>query len=44
MIAENDVPLHVDRVLSKPPKLIELRAVLAELAGGITQANIQEAS
>ncbi|MBS0417007.1 MAG: PAS domain-containing protein [Proteobacteria bacterium] len=29
--AENDLPPHVDRVLSKPPKLTELRAVLAEL-------------
>ena len=31
--AENDMPQHVDRVLSKPPKLPELRAVLAELTG-----------
>jgi DNA-binding response OmpR family regulator len=29
--AENDVPQHVDRVLSKPAKLHELRAVLTEL-------------
>ena len=27
--AEGDVPAHVDRVLSKPPKLRELRAALA---------------
>ena len=27
--AEGDVPLHVDRVLSKPPKLRELREALA---------------
>ena len=33
MIAEGDVPLHVDRVLSKPPKLGELRAALAQLCG-----------
>lgn len=31
MIEENDTPPHVDRVLSKPPKLVELRAALAEL-------------
>jgi len=31
--AENDIPQHVDYVLSKPPKLPELRAVLAELTG-----------
>jgi CheY-like chemotaxis protein len=32
LVAENDVPTHVDRVLSKPPKLRELRAALAELS------------
>ena len=35
--AEGDVPLHVDRVLSKPPKLRELRAVLAALTDHVTQ-------
>ncbi|MFL6604657.1 MAG: ATP-binding protein [Steroidobacteraceae bacterium] len=34
LIAENDVPACVDRVLSKPPRLIELRTALAELTGG----------
>jgi len=34
LIAEGDIPPHVDRVLNKPPKLRELRAALAELAGG----------
>jgi PAS domain S-box-containing protein len=29
--AENDMPQHVDRLLSKPPKLFELRAALLEL-------------
>jgi CheY-like chemotaxis protein len=29
MVAEGDVPPHVDRVLSKPPKLRELREALA---------------
>jgi len=33
LIAENDVPACVDRVLSKPPRLIELRTALAELSG-----------
>jgi PAS domain S-box-containing protein len=32
LMAENDIPQHVDRVLSKPPKLAEIRAVLGELA------------
>jgi signal transduction histidine kinase/ActR/RegA family two-component response regulator len=44
LIAENDVPPQVDRVLSKPPKLAELRAALAELTGGSTQVDIEEAS
>ncbi|MGH8264625.1 MAG: response regulator [Steroidobacteraceae bacterium] len=29
LIAEGDVPMHVDQVLSKPPKLSQLRAALA---------------
>jgi CheY-like chemotaxis protein len=37
LIAENDVPPYVDRILSKPPRLIELRAALAELADGHSQ-------
>ena len=31
LLAENDIPAHVDRVLSKPPRLGELRAALARL-------------
>jgi nitrogen-specific signal transduction histidine kinase len=31
LIAANDTPPHVDKVLSKPPRLHELRAALAEL-------------
>jgi signal transduction histidine kinase/ActR/RegA family two-component response regulator len=31
LLAENDIPPHVDRVLSKPPRLAEVRAALAEL-------------
>jgi CheY-like chemotaxis protein len=29
LVAEEDIPPHVDRVLSKPPDLIELREALA---------------
>jgi CheY-like chemotaxis protein len=32
MIVANDIPPHVSRVLAKPPRLQELRPVLAELA------------
>ena len=32
LIAANDIPTHVDKVLAKPPRLHELRAALAELA------------
>ena len=35
LVAEGDIPPHVDRVLNKPPKLKELRAALAELAGTV---------
>jgi CheY-like chemotaxis protein len=31
LIAANDVPAHVDKVLSKPPRLHELRAAMSEL-------------
>jgi CheY-like chemotaxis protein len=31
MLAEQDTPAHVDRVLSKPPRLAELRNALREL-------------
>jgi len=34
LIAENDTPPHVDRILSKPPKLAALRTALAELTAG----------
>jgi signal transduction histidine kinase len=33
MLAERDTPPHVDRVLSKPPRLLELRGALRELVG-----------
>jgi signal transduction histidine kinase/ActR/RegA family two-component response regulator len=39
LIAENEIPPHVDRVLSKPPKLTEVRAALGDLtASGPTAA------
>jgi CheY-like chemotaxis protein len=31
LVADEDIPPHVDRVLSKPPRLSDLRAVLAHL-------------
>jgi len=31
MVAEGDIPPHVDRVLAKPPRLREIRQALAEL-------------
>jgi PAS domain S-box-containing protein len=33
LIDDGDIPPHVDRVLGKPPRLAQLRAVLAELVG-----------
>jgi signal transduction histidine kinase len=38
LLAENDVPPHVNRVLNKPPRLHELRAALAEAAAGAVQS------
>jgi CheY-like chemotaxis protein/anti-sigma regulatory factor (Ser/Thr protein kinase) len=32
MLAEHEIPPHVDRLLSKPPRLSELRMALAELS------------
>jgi signal transduction histidine kinase/CheY-like chemotaxis protein/HAMP domain-containing protein len=31
LLSEDDIPPHVDRVLSKPPKIVELRSALAAL-------------
>jgi hypothetical protein len=31
LVAENDIPPHVNRVLNKPPRLAELRAALFDL-------------
>ncbi len=38
MLSEGDMPPHVDRVLSKPPKVADLRAALAELIAGPSRA------
>jgi CheY-like chemotaxis protein/anti-sigma regulatory factor (Ser/Thr protein kinase) len=38
LIATDDTPEHVSRVLSKPPKMVELRAVLAELVRAVPDA------
>jgi signal transduction histidine kinase/ActR/RegA family two-component response regulator len=35
LISDNDIPPYVDRLLSKPPKLRELRATLAQLTSHI---------
>jgi CheY-like chemotaxis protein len=35
LVDDNEIPMNVDRVLNKPPKIRELRAALAEL---VTQA------
>jgi signal transduction histidine kinase/ActR/RegA family two-component response regulator/uncharacterized membrane protein affecting hemolysin expression len=40
LLAENDIPPHVDRVLSKPPRLSDLRAALLHLTEeGVTAVN-----
>jgi signal transduction histidine kinase/CheY-like chemotaxis protein len=31
LVAEGDIPAHVDRILAKPPKLREIREILAQL-------------
>jgi hypothetical protein len=31
LVADGDIPTGVDEVLSKPPRLVELRAALARL-------------
>ena len=42
LLAENDIPPFVDRVLSKPPKLADLRVALAELAAKAGQPDIHQ--
>ena len=42
LLAENDIPPHVDRVLNKPPRLNDLRAALHELTEGSTPGAISQ--
>jgi len=42
LVAEGDIPPNVDRVLNKPPKLRELRAALAELAGSAVSVGTKD--
>jgi signal transduction histidine kinase/ActR/RegA family two-component response regulator/uncharacterized membrane protein affecting hemolysin expression len=44
LLAENDIPPHVDRVLSKPPRMPEVRATLAELVPAPAPSPSAEAS
>jgi CheY-like chemotaxis protein len=38
LVAEGDIPPHVDRLLSKPPKLRELREALAQCCASVAEA------
>jgi CheY-like chemotaxis protein len=40
LIAEKDVPAGVDRVLSKPPRLTDLRVTLAELTQSVAPLTV----
>ncbi len=40
LVSEGDVPPHVDRVLNKPPRLMELRSALMDLTRGAAQMKI----
>jgi CheY-like chemotaxis protein len=44
LLAENDIPPHVDRVLSKPPRMSEVRAALAELVPAPTPPSSAQVS
>ncbi|MCU1326583.1 MAG: hybrid sensor histidine kinase/response regulator [Bryobacterales bacterium] len=43
LVADDDVPPYVDRVLSKPPKLHQLRTTLAELVPSATRRDLSPA-
>jgi PAS domain S-box-containing protein len=43
LAAEAEIPAHVDRLVSKPPKLTELRAALAEVTGQALATRSQRA-
>ena len=40
LLAENDIPPHVDRVLSKPPRMNDLRGALADLTTTATDPGL----
>jgi len=40
LVSEGDIPPHVDRVLNKPPRLIELRSALMDLTRNDAQVKI----
>jgi len=42
LVAEDDVPDHVDQLLSKPPKLAELRKAVAHAASGGGRVDVKE--
>jgi signal transduction histidine kinase/ActR/RegA family two-component response regulator len=42
LLAENDIPPHVDRVLNKPPRLSDLRGALAELTEARSSATLAQ--
>jgi len=42
MRADNDLPAHVDRVLSKPPKLYDLRVAFVELIGARESTSVSQ--
>jgi len=39
LLAQNEIPPHVDRVLGKPPRLDDIRAALAELTAAAQPAS-----
>jgi signal transduction histidine kinase/ActR/RegA family two-component response regulator len=40
LVSEGDVPPHVDRVLNKPPRLVDLRTALAEVTATASPAKV----
>jgi signal transduction histidine kinase/CheY-like chemotaxis protein len=40
LVSEGDVPPHVDRVLNKPPRLVDLRTALAEVTTAPSPAKV----
>jgi PAS domain S-box-containing protein len=42
LISEGDIPLHVDRVLAKPPRLTELRQTLTQLCPNPAAQHVDE--